>query len=67
MPPIIAQGVLLDVAAAKGVAMLPDSYPVTPEDLEATVARQGVRLARGRCRGNPDRADDRVGTTRNAS
>ena len=47
MPPIIARGVLLDVAAAKGVAMLPDSYPVTPEDLEATVARQGVRLHEG--------------------
>lgn len=47
MPPIIARGVLLDVAATKGVAMLPDSYPITPEDLEATVARQGVRLHEG--------------------
>ena len=47
MPPIIARGVLLDVAATKGVAMLPDSYPITPEDLEATVARQRIRLEEG--------------------
>jgi len=47
MPPIVARGVLLDVAAFKGVTMLPDSYPITPEDLEATVARQGVRLEEG--------------------
>jgi kynurenine formamidase len=47
MPPIISRGVLLDVAAAKGVAMLPDSYPITPEDLEATVDRQGIRLQEG--------------------
>jgi kynurenine formamidase len=47
MPPIIARGVLLDVAGTKGVAMLPDSYPITPEDLEATVKRQGIRLEEG--------------------
>ena len=31
-PPIIARGVLLDVARAKGVDCLPDSYAITPED-----------------------------------
>lgn len=47
MPPIIARGVLLDVAGAKGVAMLPDSYAITPDDLDATARRQGVRLESG--------------------
>jgi kynurenine formamidase len=46
-PPIIARGVLLDVASTKGVAMLPDSYPITPEDLQETVDRQRVRLEEG--------------------
>ena len=46
-PPIIARGVMLDVAATKGVAMLPDSYPITPEDLQATLDRQHVRLEEG--------------------
>jgi kynurenine formamidase len=32
-PPIIARGVLLDVAALHGVKCLPDSYAITPEDL----------------------------------
>jgi kynurenine formamidase len=46
-PPIIARGVTLDVAATKGVAMLPDSYPVTPEDLQETLDRQRVGLQEG--------------------
>jgi kynurenine formamidase len=46
-PPIIARGVVLDVAATKGVAMLPDSYPITPEDLQETLDRQRVRLQEG--------------------
>jgi kynurenine formamidase len=37
-PPIIARGVLLDVAAAKGVDCLPESYAITPDDLEAAGA-----------------------------
>lgn len=32
-PPIIARGVLLDVAGAKGVQCLPDSYAITADDL----------------------------------
>lgn len=43
-PPIIARGVLLDVAAAKGVDCLADSYAITPDDLEAAGAG---RLRRG--------------------
>ncbi len=43
-PPVIARGVLLDVAGAHGVDCLPDSYAVTPQDLQDAAARQGVEL-----------------------
>jgi kynurenine formamidase len=46
-PPIVARGVLIDVAAYKGVTMLPDSYSITPEDLRGALARQGTRLHPG--------------------
>jgi hypothetical protein len=35
---------MLDVAATKGVAMLPDSYPITPEDLQKPLDRQRLGL-----------------------
>src|SRR5262249_12714851 len=47
VPPIVARGVLLDVAAAKGVAILPESYGITPQDLQETVAKQGTTLQAG--------------------
>ncbi len=47
IPPIVARGVLVDVAAAKGVEMLPDGYRITRKDLVDTLARQGVGLRRG--------------------
>lgn len=47
MPPIVARGVLLDVAAAKGVEMLPDAYRVTRSDLEDAARKEGVTLAEG--------------------
>lgn len=46
-PPIIARGVLIDVAGAKGVSKLPDSYSITPDDLRAALAKQGTMLERG--------------------
>jgi kynurenine formamidase len=46
-PPIIARGVLIDVAGYKGTPMLPDSYRITREDLEGALRRQQVRLQRG--------------------
>ena len=46
-PPIVARGVLIDVAAYKGVTMLPDSYSITPDDLRGALARQGTRLEPG--------------------
>ena len=58
-PPIIARGVLLDVAGAKGSDCLPDSYAITPDDLDsagADVLRRGdVALVRtGRMSRWPD-------------
>ena len=47
IPPIVARGVLLDVARTKDVTMLPDSYPITPADLEETVQKEGVTLQQG--------------------
>jgi kynurenine formamidase len=47
LPPIVARGVLIDVAAAKGVAELPPSYRITPADLKHALARQGTRLEPG--------------------
>jgi kynurenine formamidase len=46
-PPVIAHGVMLDVAAMKGVDCLPDSYSVTPKDLQSTARKQGVKLSKG--------------------
>jgi kynurenine formamidase len=61
-PPVIARGVLLDVAGAHGVDSLPDSYAVTPKDLQDAAARQSVELRKkdvvlvrtGRMRAWPD-------------
>ena len=47
IPPIIARGVLIDVAAAKGVDMLADGYRVTRDDLVNAVDLQGVELRDG--------------------
>lgn len=46
-PPIVARGVLIDVAAAKGVSVLPKSYSITPADLQDALRRQGVSLQPG--------------------
>jgi kynurenine formamidase len=47
LPPIIARGVLIDVAGYKGVDMLPDSYRIVPADLEGAITRQKVTLQTG--------------------
>lgn len=47
LPPIVARGVLIDVAAAKGVAELAPSYRITPEDLKHALRKQGTRLQPG--------------------
>ncbi len=47
IPPIIARGVLIDVAAAKGLDMLPEGYRVTRKDLIDALDKQGVDLQQG--------------------
>jgi kynurenine formamidase len=45
IPPLLARGVLLDVAGALGVERLPDGHAVTASELER--AAEGVELRRG--------------------
>jgi len=42
-----ARGVLLDVAAYKGVDMLGDTYEITVADLEGTMAKQNTKINAG--------------------
>jgi kynurenine formamidase len=44
---LITRGVLIDVAALKGVDMLPDAYEITARDLEQALARQTLALQPG--------------------
>jgi len=46
-PPIIARGVLLDVARALEHEVLPDSFVIGPEELEMTASRQGTQIQVG--------------------
>lgn len=47
IPPIIARGVLIDVAALKQVPVLPASYGITVADLKAALARERTELSPG--------------------
>ena len=47
IPPILAPGVLLDIAASKGVDSLEPGYAVTDGDLEKCCERQGVNVEPG--------------------
>ena len=44
---LMTRGVLVDVAALKGVPVLAENYEITPADLEAALARQKLTLAPG--------------------
>jgi kynurenine formamidase len=46
-PPIVARGVLIDVAKSKGVPHLPSSYSITPADLQEALKKQGTTLRPG--------------------
>jgi len=48
-PPILARGLLLDVAAGKGLDVLPDSYGITEDDLLDCCRLQGVEIRPGDC------------------
>jgi kynurenine formamidase len=47
MPPIVTRAVLLDVAGAKGVEVLPNAYAITPQDVELTMQMQGTTIKPG--------------------
>ncbi|WP_372877076.1 cyclase family protein [Spongiibacter marinus] len=46
-PPIIARGVMLDIAALHQQAVLPDGYRITKDDILASLARQRLQLQPG--------------------
>lgn len=47
IPPLVARGVLVDVAASKGLEMLPEGYRITRTDLVAALERQRTELQEG--------------------
>ena len=47
IPPIVARGVMIDVAALKKVDALASNYEITPKDLEAALASQKTELRPG--------------------
>lgn len=47
IPPLIARGVLIDVAGARQLPMLPAGYRVTEDDLRAALAAQQTRIEEG--------------------
>lgn len=44
---LITRGVLIDIAAVKGLEMLPDAYEITPADIQQALARQKQTLQAG--------------------
>jgi len=44
---LMTRGILIDVAALKGVDMLPDTYEITPKDLELALQRQKMQIEPG--------------------
>jgi kynurenine formamidase len=48
-PPIITRGVLLDIPFYKGLKLLPKSYTITAEDLEATSELENIEVKQGDC------------------
>jgi len=47
IPPVVARGVLIDVAGDKGLEALPGHYPITVEDLQHALRRQETQLRPG--------------------
>lgn len=47
IPPILARGVLVDVAATMGLRELPPGHRITPDEVRTFLAAKGVRLQRG--------------------
>ncbi|HEX4945998.1 MAG TPA: cyclase family protein [Blastocatellia bacterium] len=47
IPPIVARGVLIDVAGAKGLEALPSNYAISVEDLQQALQKQNTQLKPG--------------------
>lgn len=47
LPPVVARGVLLDVARLHGVDVLPGGHGITADDLDAAAAGGGVQVGAG--------------------
>lgn len=47
IPPIITRGVLIDVAAHRGVEALPPHFTITAEELKGALEKQGTKLQVG--------------------
>lgn len=47
IPPIVARGVLIDVAGAKGLEALPSNYAISVDDLQAALRKQNTQLQPG--------------------
>ncbi|MCB1019567.1 MAG: cyclase family protein [Bryobacterales bacterium] len=47
IPPIVRRGVLLDVAGARGVEILPEDASLGPAELEDVAGKQGVEIHKG--------------------
>ena len=47
IPPIVARGILVDVAGAQGLSMLPDNFRIGRKELEAALARQKAQVREG--------------------
>ena len=47
IPPIVARGVMIDVATFKAVDALPSNYAITIEDLKGALSKQGATLNPG--------------------
>jgi kynurenine formamidase len=45
--PLVTRGVLLDVAAHRGVRQLEGGYEITPADIDGTLTRQGIAIRSG--------------------
>lgn len=46
-PPVISRGVLIDVAGAHGVDVLPDHYAIGADELRSVLRSQGIELRAG--------------------
>lgn len=49
VPPLVLRAVLLDIPAYKGMDVLPERYAITPDDLEGSAGKQGIKINKGDC------------------